>query len=154
MSMKLYVGNLAYQTTGEDLQQLFAQAGTVESAAVIEDRETGRSRGFGFIEMSSTEEGHAAIQQFNGHEVGGRALNVNEAKPREDRGGRNRRQWRRRLRRRFPLLIPAGYFRRLFYNKASGTSIRPGAFPFDLMADRYPRSPPVVNVVYRTDKRD
>ena len=89
MSMKLYVGNLAYQTTGEDLQRLFAQAGTVESAAVVEDRETGRSRGFGFIEMSSTEEGHAAIQQFNGHEVGGRALNVNEAKPREDRGGRN-----------------------------------------------------------------
>ena len=89
MSMKLYVGNLAYQTTGEDLQRLFAQAGTVESAAVIEDRETGRSRGFGFIEMSSKEEGQAAIQQFNGHEVGGRALNVNEAKPREDRGGRN-----------------------------------------------------------------
>ena len=89
MSMKLHVGNLAYQTTGEDLQRLFAQAGTVESAAVIEDRETGRSRGFGFIEMSSTEEGQAAIQQFNGHEVGGRALNVNEAKPREERGGGN-----------------------------------------------------------------
>lgn len=89
MSMKLYVGNLAYQTTGEDLQRLFAQAGTVESAAVIEDRETGRSRGFGFIEMSSAEEGQAAIRQFNGHEVGGRALNVNEAKPREDRGGGN-----------------------------------------------------------------
>ena len=87
MSMKLYVGNLAFQTTSEDLQQLFAQAGTVESASVVEDRETGRSRGFGFVEMSSTEEGQAAIQQFNGHEVGGRALNVNEAKPREDRGG-------------------------------------------------------------------
>ena len=87
MSMKLYVGNLAFQTTSEDLQQLFAQAGTVESASVIEDRETGRSRGFGFIEMSSKEEGQKAIQQFNGHEVGGRALNVNEAKPREDRGG-------------------------------------------------------------------
>ena len=87
MSMKLYVGNLAFQTTSEDLQQLFAQAGTVESASVIEDRETGRSRGFGFVEMSSTEEGQAAIQQFNGLEVGGRALNVNEAKPREDRGG-------------------------------------------------------------------
>ncbi|HEX8707263.1 MAG TPA: RNA-binding protein [Pyrinomonadaceae bacterium] len=87
MSMKLYVGNLAFQTSSEDLQQLFAQAGTVESANVIEDRETGRSRGFGFVEMSSTEEGNAAIQQFNGHEVGGRALNVNEAKPREDRGG-------------------------------------------------------------------
>ena len=89
MSMKLYVGNLAYQTTGDDLQQLFAQAGTVQSASVIEDRETGRSRGFGFVEMSSTGEGRAAIQQFNGQEVGGRALNVNEAKPREERGGRD-----------------------------------------------------------------
>ena len=87
MSMKLYVGNLSFQTSSEDLQQLFAQAGTVESASVVEDRETGRSRGFGFVEMSSKEEGNAAIQQFNGHEVGGRALNVNEAKPREDRGG-------------------------------------------------------------------
>ena len=87
MSMKLYVGNLAFQTTIEDLQQLFAQAGTVESASVIEDRETGRSRGFAFVEMSSKEEGTAAIQQFNGQDVGGRALNVNEAKPREDRGG-------------------------------------------------------------------
>jgi cold-inducible RNA-binding protein len=87
MSMKLYVGNLAFQTSSEDLQQLFAQAGTVESASVVEDRETGRSRGFGFVEMSSKEEGAAAIQQFNGQDVGGRALNVNEAKPREDRGG-------------------------------------------------------------------
>ena len=87
MSMKLYVGNLSFQTTHDDLQQLFAQSGTVESVNVIEDRETGRSRGFAFVEMSSKEEGHAAIQQFNGHEVGGRALNVNEAKPREDRGG-------------------------------------------------------------------
>lgn len=87
MSMKLYVGNLAFQTTSEDLQQLFGQAGTVESASIIEDRETGRSRGFGFVEMSTSEEGNAVIQQFNGHEVGGRALNVNEAKPREDRGG-------------------------------------------------------------------
>ena len=87
MSMKLYVGNLAFQTSSDDLQQLFAQAGTVESAAVVEDRDTGRSRGFGFVEMSSKEEGNAAIQQFNGKELGGRALNVNEAKPREDRGG-------------------------------------------------------------------
>jgi RNA recognition motif-containing protein len=85
--MKLYVGNLAFQTSSDDLQELFAQAGTVESASVIEDRETGRSRGFGFVEMSSNEEGQKAIQQFNGQEVGGRALNVNEAKPREDRGG-------------------------------------------------------------------
>ena len=87
MSMKIYVGNLSFQTSSEDLQQLFSQAGTVQSANVIEDRETGRSRGFAFVEMASKEEGNAAIQQFNGHEVGGRALNVNEAKPREDRGG-------------------------------------------------------------------
>jgi RNA recognition motif-containing protein len=85
--MKLYVGNLSFNTSNEDLQNLFAGAGTVESASVVEDRETGRSRGFGFVEMSSREEGAAAIQQFNGREVGGRALNVNEAKPREDRGG-------------------------------------------------------------------
>ncbi len=90
MTMKLYVGNLAFQTTSEDLQQLFAQAGTVQSAAVVEDRETGRSRGFGFVEMSSKEEGEAAIAQFNGKDFGGRNLNVNEAKPREDRGGGGR----------------------------------------------------------------
>jgi cold-inducible RNA-binding protein len=87
MSMKLYVGNLAFQTSSEELQTLFAQAGTVESVSLIEDRETGRSRGFGFVEMSTKEEGAAAIQQFNGKDLGGRSLNVNEAKPREDRGG-------------------------------------------------------------------
>ena len=87
MSMKLYVGNLSFQTSSEDLQQLFSQAGTVESASVVEDRDTGRSRGFGFVEMSSNEEGQAAIEQFNGKEVNGRNLNVNEARPREDRGG-------------------------------------------------------------------
>ena len=87
MSMKLYVGNLSFQTSSSDLQELFSQAGTVESASVVEDRDTGQSRGFGFVEMSSREEGEAAINQFNGKEVGGRALNVNEAKPREDRGG-------------------------------------------------------------------
>ena len=87
MTMKLYVGNLAFQTTSEELQTLFAQAGTVESVSLIEDRETGRSRGFGFVEMSTKEEGAAAISRFNGTDLGGRALNVNEAKPREDRGG-------------------------------------------------------------------
>jgi len=87
MSMKLYVGNLAFQTTSQDLQVLFAQAGTVESASVVEDRETGRSRGFAFVEMSTKEEGAAAIDQFNGKEVGGRPLKVNEAKPRENRSG-------------------------------------------------------------------
>jgi RNA recognition motif-containing protein len=87
MSMKLYVGNLSFNTSSEDLQELFAQSGTVETANIVEDRDTGRSRGFGFVEMSSREEGEAAIQQLNGKEVGGRALTVNEAKPREDRGG-------------------------------------------------------------------
>jgi len=85
--MKLYVGNLAFSTSSQDLQELFAAAGTVESASVVEDRETGRSRGFGFVEMSSKEEGDAAISQFDGKEVGGRALKVNEAKPREPRSG-------------------------------------------------------------------
>jgi RNA recognition motif-containing protein len=83
--MKLYVGNLSFETSKGDLQTLFTQTGTVESVSLIEDRETGRSRGFGFIEMSSNEEGAAAIQKFNGHEVGGRALTVNVAKPRESR---------------------------------------------------------------------
>jgi RNA recognition motif-containing protein len=87
MSTKLYVGNLAFQTTSQELQQLFGQAGTVQSASVVEDRDTGRSRGFAFVEMSSQEEANSAIQQFNGKEVGGRALTVNEAKPRENRGG-------------------------------------------------------------------
>jgi RNA recognition motif-containing protein len=87
MSTKLYVGNLAFQTTSEELQSLFAQAGTVESASVVEDRMTGRSRGFAFVEMATAEEANAAIEQLNGKEVGGRALKVNEAKPRENRGG-------------------------------------------------------------------
>jgi cold-inducible RNA-binding protein len=86
MSTKLYVGNLAFQTTGQDLQQLFGQAGTVQSASVVEDRDTGRSRGFAFVEMSTEAEANSAIEQFNGKEVSGRALKVNEARPRENRG--------------------------------------------------------------------
>jgi len=88
MAMKLYVGNLSFQTTSEDLQQLFSQAGTVESASVVEDRDTGRSRGFGFVEMATKEDGEKAIEQFNGTDLAGRNLTVNEARPREDRGGR------------------------------------------------------------------
>jgi cold-inducible RNA-binding protein len=88
MAMKLYVGNLSFQTSSEDLQQLFAQAGTVESATVVEDRDTGRSRGFGFVEMASKEDGEKAIEQFNGTDLNGRNLTVNEARPREDRGNR------------------------------------------------------------------
>ena len=88
MAMKLYVGNLSFQTSSEDLQQLFSQAGTVESASVVEDRDTGRSRGFGFVEMATKEEGEKAIEQFNGTDLAGRNLTVNEARPREDRGGR------------------------------------------------------------------
>jgi cold-inducible RNA-binding protein len=90
MSTKLYVGNLAFQTTSQELQQLFGQAGTVQSASVVEDRDTGRSRGFAFVEMSSEEEATSAIAQFNGKELGGRALKVNEAKPRENRSGGGR----------------------------------------------------------------
>jgi RNA recognition motif-containing protein len=90
MSKKLYVGNLSFQTTSQDLQQLFAQAGTVESASVIEDRDTGRSKGFAFVEMSTEEEATSAIEQFNGKEVGGRSLKVNEARPKEDRSGGGR----------------------------------------------------------------
>ncbi len=88
MAFKLYVGNLSFSTSSEDLQQLFGQAGTVESATVVEDRDTGRSRGFGFVEMSSKEDGEKAIEQFNGTDLNGRNLTVNEARPREDRGNR------------------------------------------------------------------
>jgi RNA recognition motif-containing protein len=85
--MKLYVGNLSFSTTDSDLSNLFSQAGTVESARIVTDRDTGQSRGFGFVEMSSRSEGEAAINQINGMEVNGRALKVNEAKPQEARGG-------------------------------------------------------------------
>ena len=87
MSMKLYVGNLSFQTGNHELEELFATIGTVESATVVEDRETGRSRGFGFVELSSQEDGEKAIAEFNGTEFAGREIKVNEAKPREDRGG-------------------------------------------------------------------
>jgi cold-inducible RNA-binding protein len=87
MSMKLYVGNLSFDTTTQDLEALFAEVGTVTSANVIEDRETGRRRGFGFVEMSSKEEGQNAIAQLNGKEVDGREIKVNEAKPQERNGG-------------------------------------------------------------------
>jgi RNA recognition motif-containing protein len=85
--MKLYVGNLSFNTTTQDLQDMFGEIGTVESTNIIEDRETGRSRGFGFVEMSSNEEGQNAISTLNGKEIDGRALTVNEAKPRESNGG-------------------------------------------------------------------
>ncbi len=87
METKLYVGNLAYGTTDQDLQTLFTQAGTVTSASVIRDRETGRSKGFGFVEMASQAEAEKAISLFNGVEFQGRPLTVNVARPREDRGG-------------------------------------------------------------------
>ena len=90
MSMKLYVGNLAFQTTDQDLQDLFSQVGSVESISLVTDRDTGRSRGFGFVEMGSRAEGEAAINKFNGTEVSGRSLTVNEAKPRENSGGGSR----------------------------------------------------------------
>src|SRR5215471_18320217 len=85
MGKKLYVGNLSYDVDSSALEQLFAAHGTVESAQIITDRDTGRSKGFGFVEMSSDEEAQAAIAALNGQEHGGRALTVNEAKPREER---------------------------------------------------------------------
>ena len=87
MGTKLYVGNLSFRTTSEDLREHFSQAGTVESASVIEDRDTGRSRGFGFVEMATPEDAAAAIEQFNGKEFGGRNLTVNEARPKTERSG-------------------------------------------------------------------
>jgi cold-inducible RNA-binding protein len=87
MSMKLYVGNLSFGTMEDDLQRLFSQVGSVESIAMVTDRDTGRSRGFAFVEMSSKSEGEAAITKFNGSELDGRSLTVSEAKPRETNGG-------------------------------------------------------------------
>jgi RNA recognition motif-containing protein len=87
MGRKLYVGNLNYKTDPSELQEMFSQFGTVESAEIISDRETGRSKGFGFVQMSTDEEATAAIEGMNGKEIGGRALTVNEAKPKEPRSG-------------------------------------------------------------------
>ena len=85
--MKLYVGNLSFNTSNQDLLDLFGGVGTVSSANIIEDRETGRSRGFGFVEMESQADGQTAIEQLNGKEIDGRALKVNEAKPQNNGGG-------------------------------------------------------------------
>lgn len=87
MSNKLYVGNLSFSLTDQDLEDAFADCGTVQSVNIIEDRDTGRSRGFGFVEMSSAEEAQKAISELDGAELDGRNLKVNEAKPRENRGG-------------------------------------------------------------------
>mgnify|MGYP003353645942 CR=1 FL=1 len=87
MGMKLYVGNLNYQTTNANLEELFAAYGEVRSAQVIMDRDTGRSKGFGFVEMSTPEEAKAAITALNGSQMDGRPLTVNEAKPQEPRTG-------------------------------------------------------------------
>ena len=87
MGRKLYVGNLPYNLRDSDLQDLFAAHGTVDSAQVIMDRDTGRSKGFGFVEMSSDQEAQAAISALNGRDVDGRNLTVNEARPREEGGG-------------------------------------------------------------------
>ncbi len=85
MTMKLYVGGLPYSTTEQELQALFAEFGTVSSVAIIKDRDTGQSKGFGFVEMPNDTEAKAAMSALNGKEVGGRAIMVNEARPQEDR---------------------------------------------------------------------
>ena len=105
MEAKLYVGNLPYTTTEDDLRSLFAQAGTVKSVSLITDRESGRSKGFGFVEMESQEEAEKAISMLHGSDLNGRALTVNIARPREERprrsynqggGGGNRNSYRSR----------------------------------------------------------
>jgi RNA recognition motif-containing protein len=87
MGKRLYVGNLPYSVTSDELQEMFGQHGNVTSAQVVSDRETGRSKGFGFVEMSTDEEATSAIENLNGKDMGGRSLTVNEARPKEDRGG-------------------------------------------------------------------
>jgi RNA recognition motif-containing protein len=84
---RLFVGSLPYNTTEDDLRQLFEQAGTVEDATIINDRDTGRSKGFGFVQMANDEDAAKAIEMFNNYEMSGRQLKVNEARPREERGG-------------------------------------------------------------------
>src|SRR5438105_494579 len=88
MSTKLYVGNLSFQTTQQDLEDLFGQSGQVESVSIVTDRDTGQSRGFAFVEMATNEEAQAAIQALDGKDMDGRSLKVNEARAKEDRGGR------------------------------------------------------------------
>lgn len=90
MATKLFVGNLSFNATTADLETLFGQAGTVSSVSIISDKSTGQSRGFGFVEMGSNQEAQTAIERFNGYELQGRALTVNEAKPQESRGGGGR----------------------------------------------------------------
>ena len=87
MALRLFIGNLSFKTTEGELQTLFTESGSVTSVTIIMDRFSGRSRGFGFIEMGSEEEAQAAIEKLNGYELEGRALTVNEAKPQERRGG-------------------------------------------------------------------
>ncbi|TMA61057.1 MAG: RNA-binding protein [Deltaproteobacteria bacterium] len=87
MATKLFVGNLSFNATTADLEALFGQAGAVSSVNIISDKFTGQSRGFGFVEMGSTQEAQTAIERFNGYELQGRALTVNEAKPQEARAG-------------------------------------------------------------------
>jgi len=87
MSQKLYVGNLSYTTTEDQIRELFAQVGEVASVSLITDRETGRAKGFGFIEMSTAEQAQEAIKRFNGYSLDERTLTVNEARPREERSG-------------------------------------------------------------------
>jgi len=91
MSMKLYVGGLAYSITDKDLETLFTELGNVESAVVIKDRDSGQSKGFGFVEMKETSDGQKAIEELNGKEISGRSIVVNEARPQENRssGGGN-----------------------------------------------------------------
>jgi len=87
LEVKLYVGNMSYNTTEDELRTMFAEAGTVVTVDVIKDRDTGTSKGFAFITMSSQADAQKAISMFNGREMGGRALTVNAARPREERGG-------------------------------------------------------------------